>query len=191
MLLTLMYILQWIAVLFLLIILFIMLVWMYSGITSKVPFISVPYSILPDIEKALDIQDGSVVYDLGCGDARVLRFLAHKYPKATFIGIEKGVFPYYLAKTISWWNKKMGHRDNVQILRQDFFKHDLSKATHIFVYLYPQIMDDLLNKFEKELSNGTHLVSATFKFTQKEPIAEIDLLRKKSQLARHLIAYEF
>ncbi|MCC6324009.1 hypothetical protein IT400_04445, partial [Candidatus Nomurabacteria bacterium] len=177
--LTFMYILQWILVLFFFIILFVMLVWMYSGITSKVPFISVPLSILPDIEKALDIQSDSVVYDLGCGDARVLRYLAKKYPTATFIGIENGVFPYYVAKTISWWNKKMGHGDNVQILRQDFFKYNLSKATHIFVYLYPQIMDDMLGKLEKELPPGARLVSATFKFTQKAPVAEIDLLRKK------------
>jgi precorrin-6B methylase 2 len=185
------YSLEWALVFFLFIILFVMLVWMYSAITTKVPFISVPFSILPDIEKALDIQTDSVVYDLGCGDARVLRYLAKKNPNATFIGIENGVFPYYVAKTISWWNKKMGHGDNVQILREDFFKHDLSKATHIFVYLYPQIMDDILGKLEKELPPGARLVSATFKFTQKAAVAEIDLLRKKRQLARHLIAYEF
>ena len=184
-------ILQWALVLFLVVILFIMLVWMYSSIKAKVPFISVPLSILPDIEKALDIKPDSVVYDLGCGDARVLRYLAYKYPKATFIGIENGVFPYNLAKAISWWNKLRGRPDNLQILREDFFQHDLSKATRIFVYLYPQVMDDLLGKFEDELPTGARLVSATFKFTQKKALVEVDLLRGKMQLARHLNIYEF
>ncbi len=188
---TLLYILQWILILFFAGVLCVMVSWMYSGITAKVPFISVPLSILPAIEKALDIQPDSVVYDLGCGDARVLRYLARKYPKATFIGIENSAFPYYIAKTISRWNKMRGAPDNVKVLREDFFTHDLSKATRVFVYLYPQVMDDILNKLEEELPAGSRLVSTTFKFTQKPPILEVDLLRKRRQLARHLFIYEF
>lgn len=169
-----------------------MFFWMYSGITSKVPFISVPTAILPDIEKALELKDDSVFYELGCGDARVLRYLAKKYPKANFIGIENGIFPYYLAKTIVWWERKMGHPDNLEIIRQDFFTYDLSNASHMFLYLYPQIMDDMIGKLDQELGGkGVRIVSASFKFTQKPILKEIDLHRGEMKIARHLIVYEF
>lgn len=184
-------VLKLILIVVLLVVLFAMFVWMYSGITSKVPFISVPHSILPDIEKALELEQGSVVYDLGCGDARVLRYLAKRNPKAKFIGIENGVFPYHLAKVISWGNKLIGRPDNIEIIREDFFDYNLSDASHIFVYLYPNIMDDMLGKLTDELKSGTRVVSASFKFTQKPILKEIDLHRGKMQITRHLIVYEF
>lgn len=189
--LILLYVLEWVLILFFVLILLLMLLWMYSAIRTKVPFISVPLSILPEIEKALDLKSESIVYDLGCGDARVLFYLARKYPNAKFIGIENGLFPYLIAHTTCIWNKKHHKVNNVQIIHKSFFDHNLSNATHIFVYLYPQIMDDILSKLEEELNPGTRLVSATFKFLLKKPLVEIDLLRKKRQLARELIVYEF
>lgn len=164
---------------------------MGSAMMAKVPFISVPNSILPDIEKALEIKKGSVVYDLGCGDARVLFYLAKNNPDSKFIGIENSSFPYVIAKLNLWLGKRRGEAQNVQILKQDFFKYDLKDASHIFVYLYPNVMDDMLGKLDKELQAGSRLVSASFKFTQKKPIFELDLERKKMQLARNLIVYEF
>ncbi len=184
--------LELIFIVFFACILGILFYWMISAMRAKVPFICVPNTILPDIEKALDIKgDTAIVYDLGCGDARILRHLARKHPKSNFIGIENSSFPYHVAKTISWWNKKRGYPDNVQILRQDFFDHDLSKATHVFTYLFPKVMDDMLGKLERELPKGARLVSASFEFTHKRPLMEIDLGRRKYQLARKLFVYEF
>ncbi len=186
----LLYILLFLLVLLFIAILFIMCVWMWTGIKAKVPFIPVPNSILPDIEKALNISGGSVVYDLGCGDARVLSYLANKNRDSQFIGIENGLFPVNLARVLTWWNKRKG-RGVVEVLDKDFFTHDLKNATHIFLYLYPNVMDDLLSKLEKELAPGSRIVSATFKFTQKKPVLEIDLSRKGYQLAKKLYVYEF
>lgn len=163
---------------------------MVSGYRSKVPFIPVPNSILKDIRKALDVKENSVVYDLGCGEGRVLFYISRLIPKAQYIGIENSIFPLILARTRAWWHRKTT-KTQIQILNQDFFNHDLSNATHIFTYLYPDVMDDLLPKLEKELKGGTKLVSVTFKFTIKQPVAEIDLGRGKYQLARKMYVYEF
>lgn len=181
---------QIIVIIILLLALCLMFFWMWTALRAKVPFISVPTVILGDIAHALAIDDMSVVYDLGCGDARVLSYLAKQNRKATYIGIENGGFPALLARVITGWNKKRG-QGTVQILQKDFFTEDLSRATHIFLYLYPNVMDDLLPKFDKELKKGTRVVSATFTFTQKQPIAEIDLQRSKYKLARKLYVYEF
>lgn len=188
---TALYIIASFFILFFVVILFIMFFWMASAMMAKVPFISVPNSILPDIQKALNIKPGSVVYDLGCGDARVLFYLAKNNPDSKFIGIENSSFPYAIAKLNQWLNKKNGSKGDVQILRKDFFQHDLSDATHIFLYLYPNVMDDMIGKLDRELKPECRVVSASFKFTQKKPVLEIDLERKKMQLARNLIVYEF
>ena len=181
---------QWILVLILLITLSLFFIWTWGGIKSKIPFISVPTVILPDIYKALDLKENSIVYDLGSGDARVLFYALKNNPKAKYIGIENAPFPVILSKLTAWFysRKNKGH---IEIKNVDFFKENLSNATHIFTYLGPKAMDDLLLKFDDELKEGTRLVSATFSFTSKRPIMEIDLKRSKFKLARKLYVYEF
>lgn len=184
------YILQWFALIVLVGIFILLLLWMWTGIRAKVPFVPVPATVLADVEKALGVKQGSVVYDLGCGEGRVLFYLSRKVPHATYIGIENSPFPLLLARVRAWWHRRTTHTQ-IQIINQDFFKHDLSNATHIFTYLYPNVMDDLLSKFDAELTPGTRLVSVSFKFTTKQPIAEFDLQRSKYKLARKLYVYQF
>ncbi len=179
---------------FLIIVLFgiviLMVLWAWTGLTARVPFIPVPNSILKDINKELSVRNGDILYHLGCGDARVLIYMARVNKGVQYVGIENGIFPYFLAKVSTWFDRTIGKSD-VQIIRGDFFKSDLSSATHIFTYLYPQVMDDLLGKFDRELKPGVKLVSTAFKFTLKKEIGEVDLGRSKNKLARKLYIYEF
>ncbi|MES2930523.1 MAG: methyltransferase domain-containing protein [Patescibacteria group bacterium] len=184
------FIAQCLLVLILLTVLILFFIWMITSFRAKVPFVPVPTSILPAIEEALGVKEGSVLYDLGCGDGRILFFIALSAPNARYVGIENSPFPLILARVRAWWHRKF-HTGDIAILNQDFFTRDLSDATHIFTYLYPNVMDDLLPKLDRELKPGTRLVSATFAFTQKRPSREIDLHRSKYKLARKLYVYEF
>ena len=185
-----MHLFSWVAFFILLLVLLLLFLWMWSNIRAKVPFVGIPNSILKDIEKALLLNDGGVVYDLGCGDGRVLFYLAKRNPNLKYIGIENSPFPFVLAKTLSWWHKKVNNI-NVKIIKKDFFEVDLSNATHIFTYLYPNIMDDLIPKLDKELKSGARLISASFHFTAKREKELIDLKRGKYQLAKKIYVYEF
>lgn len=177
-------------VIILCIVLVLFVIWMVTGFRAKVPFIPVPDSILKDIHQALDIKDDSVVYDLGCGDGRILFYSAKRVPKAKYIGIENVLFPLILAHVRSWFYRTRAET-KIEIINQDFFKRDLSGATHIVAYLLPNVMDDLLPKLDNELKPGTKLISVTFKFTQKQPTKEIDLKRATYKLARKIYVYEF
>lgn len=183
-------ILQWFLLGVLIIVFLLLLLWMWTGFWAKVPFIPVPNAVLPDIARALNVAEGSVVYDLGCGEGRVLFYLSKHIPKAQYVGIENSPFPLLLARVRAMWHRKVTRR-TIDIRNQDFFNHDLSSATHIFTYLYPHVMDDLLKKFDRELKPGTRLVSVSFKFTVKQPVAEYILSRNKYQLAQKLYVYEF
>ena len=155
---------------------------------TKVPFIHVPNEVMSDIIKALDLKDNSVVYDLGCGDARVLVESAKSNSKAKFVGIELVWLALALAKIKIL---KAGKSEQVKIYSKNFFETDLSEATHVFLYLFPKIMDKLLPKLEKELKPGSRIVSVSFRFTSKEPKEIINLNRRENQLAREIFVYEF
>lgn len=167
-----------------------MALWAWTGLTARVPFVPVPTSMLKDINKSLDAHTGDIVYDLGCGDGRVLLYMARLNKGIQYIGIENGPFPYILAKFSAWLDRVRGKSD-VQIIYGDFFNHDISSATHIYTYLYPQVMDDLLGKFDRGLKPGSRLVSKAFKFTLKKEVGEVDLARSNNQLAHKLYIYEF
>jgi len=165
---------------------------------AKVPFVPVPKMVLPEIIEALKLADRSILYDLGCGDARVLVEAARvskysklsedsKSSKVRFIGIEKVALPLFLAKFRIW---RSGNSSNILLKNKNLFKEDLSQATHIFTYLLPKAMDDLLPKLERELKPGTRLISCDFKFSNKEPTEIIDLKRNK-KLGSFLYIYEF
>lgn len=165
--------------------------WAMSFVKTDTPFIRTPNSVLPYVLKALDLKDDSVVYDLGSGDARLLYFLRKNNSKAEFVGIEKFIFPYVLSLTRKYLNKTKGIED-VKIIKKDFYDHNYSDATHLVMYLYPNVMDDILKKFDEEIKEGTILVSVAFKFTNKQPIAEIDMERFGGyDNARKLYIYRF
>src|SRR5882757_205857 len=54
-----------------------------------VPYVPTPHELLPIIADALDIQPRDVVYDLGCGDGRLLFYCARRFPNARFVGVER------------------------------------------------------------------------------------------------------
>ncbi|HCU01585.1 TPA: hypothetical protein DIC62_02175, partial [Candidatus Nomurabacteria bacterium] len=89
------------------------------------------------------------------------------------------------------WFFKRKNKSNISIIGKDFFDVNLSDATHIFTYLYPNVMDDLIPKLDKELKSGTRLISASFRFTGRREIEEIDLKRNNYQLAKKVYVYEF
>lgn len=154
---------------------------------SKVPFVPVREGVVSEIVSKMDLKDGSTVYDLGAGDGRVLFACAKKYPNANFIGVERAPFPYLISKILQIF---MG-RKNLKLKYGNFYKIDLSSATHIFVYLFPKVLDELLPKFEKELKKDSIVYSCDFRFSKKEPIKVLDLKAKHYQLNRRLNIYKF
>jgi len=166
----------------------VMIMWEWSLVVTRAPFISMPAAVLPYIVDALRLKPGSVVYDLGCGEGRVLFACWKRFPQAKYIGLDKATLP----AAIAWWRKRsLGKEADVTIKKKNFFRQDLRDATHVFVYLFPGLMDKLLPKLKRELKPGTRLVSCDFKFTAMEPVQVIDLGRPEGVLGRKLYVYEF
>lgn len=160
---------------------------------SKVPFVPVRKKVLKDIISALKLSNESILYDLGCGDGRILFAAAKIYPKISCVGIEKAPFPFLWAKSRQIFSNYLPAQagKKIMIVHGDMFQTDISPATHIFLYLFPELMNSLLPKFEKELRPGTRVVSCDFQFSGKHPDQVLDLKGTKYQLNRKLYIYNF
>ena len=70
----------------------------YIAKGSHVPFVPTPRITVEKIVEIAIVTSESRVFDLGCGDARILCALARKESSASYFGIERGVIPYILAR---------------------------------------------------------------------------------------------
>jgi 16S rRNA A1518/A1519 N6-dimethyltransferase RsmA/KsgA/DIM1 with predicted DNA glycosylase/AP lyase activity len=158
------------------------------SLISEAPFIPTPQKAIEKIANYVEINDNDVVFDLGCGDGRFLEICYKKNSRASYIGIEKKLVPFLLAKLRVW---RMKSPFNIKIVKGNIFKQDFSKATFIYTYLFPEVMEKLEPKLEKELKPGAVVISCDFKFKNKQPEKIINLGRNKKQLANNLVFYRF
>jgi trans-aconitate methyltransferase len=151
---------------------------------KRAPFVPSSRRMIDRLPDLINLNATSIVYDLGCGDGRILRSLHRRFPAARYIGIENDLYPYLLSRIFNW---NIPSRQIV-IKRKNFFAEDLSSATHIIMYLFPEVMDRLLPELEKELRPGTILVSFDFSFSHKKP----EHIIETPELGRHrMFAYRF
>lgn len=156
-----------------------------AGFKEDAPFIRVPEDIEDEIIKSLNLNEDSIVYDLGCGDGKILLKIAERNPSVQIFGVELSVWPYLLAKI------KTSKYRNIRITRENMFNTDLSKATTVFAYLYPKAVTSLLIKMKKECGIGTRLVSCDFEADGFTPIETFDLnsVSKKTKRGKKLFIY--
>ena len=112
-----------------------------------------------------------VVYDLGCGDARIIIASAKRCKKA--VGIEIDPIRYL----ISLIKIKLLKIKNAQIIFGNLFNQNLKDADVVFLFLRQWTNDSLKKKFEGELKRGTRIVSHHWIFHGWKPIEEDRKLR--------------
>ena len=108
-------------------------------VTKKVGQEPTPQKMVDGILKAIPPREQTVVYDLGCGDARFLIAAAKKY-NIKAVGVEKDKAQVELAyKNII----AAGLTGRIHIIHASIEETDYSDADYIFCYLYPEILDKL------------------------------------------------
>ena len=158
---------------------------LYQSSPMRIGYIPLPERAVPAVVKALNIDGDSMIFDLGCGDGRILAAALDTAPKTSGIGIE---YHPMVARLARWRLRRFGKR--VRVIRGDLLKQDLSGATHLFSYLNDPTMALLEPKLERELRLGTRLVSCDFKLPNKKPAKTIKIGESK-QLGQRLYMYEY
>ncbi len=120
------------------------------------------------VDKMLDVAKpgkDDVLYDLGCGDGRIMVTAAKKFGiKAKGFDID----PVRVKESLE--NVKKNHVENlVTVEQKDIFTVDLSPASIVTLYLLPELNVRLIPQLEK-LKPGSRIVSHDFDMEGVEPI---------------------
>jgi ribosomal protein L11 methylase PrmA len=114
--------------------------------------------------EAAKLTRDDVLYDLGCGDGRIVATAAKKYGvKAKGFDID----PQRI-KESNETVKKMGVEGLVTIEQRDIFEVDLSPASVVTLYLLPELNVRLIPQLEK-LKSGSRVVSHDFDMAGVDP----------------------
>ncbi len=136
----------------------------YTPPKLDVPYVPTNQTVVDAMLKMAKVTKGDVVYDLGCGDGRIVITAAKDYG-ATGTGID--IDPERI-KEANENAKKANVTSKVKFIEGDLFKQDFSKATVITLYLLPEInlklRPQLLN-----LKPGTRIVSHAFDMDDWQP----------------------
>jgi ubiquinone/menaquinone biosynthesis C-methylase UbiE len=139
---------------------------------SIAPFVQTPLEVAKKMLNLSQVKPGEVLYDLGCGDGRLI-ILAAKDIGAKSTGIELREDLVERAKTEI---KRLNLEDKVKVIQGNFFDVNLSDANVITLYLTSSANERLRPKLEAELKPGTRVVSHDFKVPGWKPVAVYDEL---------------
>jgi|SRR3989344_1176013 len=114
------------------------------------------------------VNKKDIVYDLGCGDGTALIIGAKEFG-ARGVGIEIDPLRALISTLMI---HIMRVQDKVRIIRKNFYDVNISKASIVFVYLVPRVLQKLRSKFLKELRPGTVIISYRYKI--KLPLVDFD-----------------
>jgi SAM-dependent methyltransferase len=120
-----------------------------------VPYVPMPVEVIDELLKLANIQKSDVVYDLGCGDGRIVIAAARKYgAAATGIDIDPD-----LVRDARENAAKAGVEKQVTFQVADFFTADIRPATVVTLYLLPAVNAKLKPKLLRDLRPGTRVLS--------------------------------
>jgi SAM-dependent methyltransferase len=122
------------------------------------PFLPTPMCVVDKMLELADVDDNDIVYDLGCGDGRIVIAAAKKYG-ARGVGLD--IYPQWIKK--SQTNaKKAGVESSVEFRLEDAMSADISEATVVALYLLPESNDLLRPMLEKQLKPGALIVTHNY-----------------------------
>lgn len=102
---------------------------------------------LERIARLAQLKEGDRFVELGCGTARVVRYLA-KHTKAHTYGVE--------LSALQWMYARLRSRN---IILADAFHHDLSSYNVVYMFLMPETYEKLRDKLTRELAPGARVIT--------------------------------
>lgn len=128
--------------------------------TPYVPYVPTPYPVVREMLKISNAGPDDVLYDLGCGDGRILITAVKEFHVKKAVGIEKDS---ERIKEASAKIREAGISDRAVVIHADFFDVNIEEATIVTLFLLTSVNEALKPKFEKELRDGSRIVSHEFR----------------------------
>ena len=124
--------------------------------TNKLaPYVASPARVVDRMLELASIKPGETLYDLGCGDGRILIAAAEKY-KAKAVGVE--ISPKLVAAATGRIDRE-GLNGRARVIQGDLLDADLTGADVVTIYLATSLNEKLRPRLEKYLKPGARVVS--------------------------------
>lgn len=120
------------------------------------PWVPTPTARVKRMLELAKLKPGDRVYDLGCGDGRMVHLASTVYG-ADAVGLELSPLVYFWARIRNFFLHSKS-----KILLRDFRRIDYSNAKALVFYLLPEILSVMRPKFERELKPGAFVISYAF-----------------------------
>ncbi len=138
---------------------------LYAAFTSG-PFVPSARKRHKTMLKLAELTDSDTVYDLGCGDGRLV-FSASRLSKKA-IGYDLSIPLVLYGKILSIFHPK------AQIRFGNIWKQNYDDATVIFCYLLPGAMKQFHKEVWPKLKKGTRVISNAFEIHDLKPLKKED-----------------
>ena len=123
------------------------------------PYVATPIEVVAKMLEVAEVTSDDIVYDIGCGDGRIIVMAAEKYG-ARGVGIDIDPVRIEEAKE----NAKSADVENLlRFYLGDATKMNFSEATVVTLYLLPESNAILRPMFDKQLNPGVRVVTHNYR----------------------------
>ena len=141
-------------------------------------YVPTPQEVVDEMLKLANVQKSDVVYDLGCGDGRIVVTAAKQFGIRA-VGIDINPERIAEAKENAQQN---GVTNRVTFRNEDLFEADIKEASVVTLYLLTSLNLKLRPKLWRDLRPGTRIVSHSFDMGDWKP-------EKQMEVAGHTIYF--
>ncbi len=138
--------------------------------TADVVYEPTPRGVVETMLDLAKVDKGDVVYDLGCGDGRIVVAAAKRGASGVGIEIDPRLVEWAQANVLA---ERV--EDRVQIRTQDLFQTDLSPASVIALYILPAMNERLRPILFRDLKVGSRVVANGFEVPGWKPDRVVDV----------------
>jgi len=126
---------------------------------SVAPYVPTPHNVVDTMLTLAKATADDVIYDLGCGDGRILMAAVEDFGAKKAVGYDLN--PKMCGRVRLKVDEK-GLSDRIEVVNGNFFLADLSGASVVTLYLTTSGNSKLRPKLEEELAPGSRVVSHDF-----------------------------
>ena len=114
-----------------------------------------PSDVVQVMLKLADVKEGDVVYDLGCGDGRIVIAAVLQFGAR---GVCVDIDPARIAESREN-ARKAGVEQRIRFVNEDLFTTSIGDASVVMLFLWPEVNLKLRPRLLSELAPGSRIVS--------------------------------
>lgn len=120
-----------------------------------VPYEPTPDNVVAQMLRLAQVREGDVVYDLGCGDGRIVIAAAREHQaRGVCVDIDPQRIRESRGNAVA-----AGVMERIRFIEQDLFATEIREATVVMLFLWPDVNLKLRPKLWRELRPGTRVIS--------------------------------